>query len=115
MSEDGKPFRSRRAVLLAAASASIGALVAVKATEAQQKPPPHVDESDAQAREVGYTQDATKLDPKASPMFKAGSCCSNCLLLRGKAGEPWRPCNMFSGRLVNANGWCRGWTRNPYA
>lgn len=115
MSEDGKCFRSRRAVLLAALSVSISALNAARPAEAEQNSVPHVDENDPRARAVGYTQDATKIDLKAHPKFKPGSCCANCLLVRGKAGEPWRPCLMFSPKLVNANGWCRGWTRNPYA
>jgi High potential iron-sulfur protein len=116
MSEDDKTRCSRRAVLLAVASASVGVLVGSKATEAQQNPPPLlVDDKNPQAQGLGYTQDATKVDPLANPMFKPGAHCANCLLVRGKAGEQWRPCFMFPGRLVNANGWCRGWTRNPAA
>lgn len=116
MREDYKPSHSRRAVLLGAASAAaIGSLFAGGAMGAQEYSLPHVDENDPQARAVAYAQDAANVDRKTNPMFKAGSCCSNCVLSRGKAGEPWRRCYMFSGRLVNASGWCRGWTRNPQA
>jgi hypothetical protein len=61
MNEHRNPTHSRRALLLllAAASASIGVLVAKRATEAQQTPVPHPDEkspSGASARLYGASE-----------------------------------------------------------
>jgi hypothetical protein len=33
--------------------------------------------------------------------------------LTGKEGDEWRPCNVFPGKLVNANGWCKVWAPKP--
>ena len=30
-----------------------------------------------------------------------------------KAGETYIPCNIFPGKLVNANGWCKVWVKRP--
>jgi len=35
--------------------------------------------------------------------------CSNCALIQGNDGDEWRPCQIFPGKLVNANGWCSVW------
>jgi hypothetical protein len=69
--------------------------------------PPHLSATDATAVALAYHDDASTVDAKAFPNFKPDQKCSNCLQLQGKAGDPWRPCNIFPGKLVNANGWCR--------
>jgi hypothetical protein len=84
MNEHRNPTHSRRALLLllAAASASIGVLVAKRATEAQQTPVPHLDEkrpSGASARL--YTRSDEGRCRGENPMFKAGSRCWNCVQL----------------------------------
>ncbi|MGB5834261.1 MAG: high-potential iron-sulfur protein [Thiohalocapsa sp.] len=38
--------------------------------------------------------------------------CINCLFTQADAGE-WRPCQLFPGELVAANGWCSSWTLKP--
>jgi len=38
-----------------------------------------VDPSEPQAKSLGYTKDATKVDAKANPNFKPGQQCANCL------------------------------------
>lgn len=36
--------------------------------------------------------------------------CANCRHIQGDAGAEWRPCALFPNNLVNAKGWCAGWT-----
>jgi hypothetical protein len=50
-----------------------------------------------------------------TPLFKPSSHCANCVQLTGKEGDEWRPCNIFPGKLVNANGWCKVWAPKPGA
>jgi hypothetical protein len=74
---------------------------------------PHLDEKDPLAVAMGYVHDAKKVDASKVPQYKPGSLCSNCLQIQGKDGEQWRPCNIFPGKLVNADGWCKVWVAKP--
>ncbi len=112
---DRKSSVSRRTWLIAAASASAGALLRDGSAFADTAPIPHVDEKSPTAHGLGYVADATKIDPKAEPIYKVGSRCANCLQLQGKAGDAWRPCTIFPGQLVSAAGWCRVWIPKPHA
>ena len=70
---------------------------------------PHLSEDDAQAKGLQYVHDATKAnrpDKAGTPGSK--QFCNNCQLLQGDTGE-WRPCAIFAGKAVNANGWCAAW------
>jgi High potential iron-sulfur protein len=78
---------------------------------AQAGPTGALDEKDPQAKALGYVSDAGRVDAKSNPAFKAGQNCANCLQLTGKAGEAFRPCNLFPGKLVDANGWCKAWVK----
>jgi hypothetical protein len=109
------PCLTRRAWLISAASASAGALLLDGGAFAEAAPLPHVDEKSPTAHGLGYVADGSRIDPKAEPTFKAGSRCSNCLQLQGKAGDAWRPCTLFPGQLVSAAGWCRVWVPKPQA
>ncbi|MCM2309997.1 MAG: high-potential iron-sulfur protein [Steroidobacteraceae bacterium] len=73
-----------------------------------------VDPNEPQAKSLGYIKDATKVDPKANPNFKPGQHCANCLQVpKGKEAGAQIPCNIFAGRLVEANGWCKVWVKRP--
>jgi hypothetical protein len=73
-----------------------------------------VDPNEPQAKSLGYVKDATKVDAKANPNFKPGQHCANCLQVpKGKEGGAQVPCNIFAGRLVEANGWCKVWVKRP--
>jgi hypothetical protein len=109
---NSNPILSRRTWLIAAASASAGALLRDRRACAAV-PLPHLDEKSPTARALGYVASAAKIDRKAEPTFKVGSRCSNCLQLQGSAGEAWRPCRLFPGQLVSAAGWCRVWIPKP--
>ncbi len=72
---------------------------------------PHIDEADPLAQGLGYVHDASTVDssnPQTS-RYEAGQLCANCALLSGEEGAAWRPCQIFPGKLVNANGWCSAW------
>jgi High potential iron-sulfur protein len=71
---------------------------------------PHLDGKDPAAVSQGYVEDAAQVDPKKYPAFVKGSACENCLLLQGKEGQPYRPCDLFPGKSVAAKGWCKAWS-----
>ncbi|NCF14866.1 MAG: hypothetical protein GWP62_06115 [Gammaproteobacteria bacterium] len=39
----------------------------------------------------------------------ADQTCANCALVPGNDGDTWRPCQIFPGKAVNADGWCAVW------
>jgi hypothetical protein len=52
---------------------------------------------------------ASDVDVKKFPTYVKGSTCENCLQLQGTAGNNYRPCGLFPGKLVSVSGWCSGW------
>jgi hypothetical protein len=76
-----------------------------------QTTPVKLDEKDAQAVALGYVADAKKVDAKANPTYKPDQTCASCLQMTGKAGDAYRPCNLFPGKVVSANGWCKAWMK----
>jgi hypothetical protein len=109
--------RYNRRTVLKNALAGLAALPAAglirDAAAAAQGATPRLDEKDPMAVAMGYVHDAKKAEK--DPQYKPGSKCANCLQLQGKEGDEWRPCNIFAGKLVNANGWCRVWVAKPGA
>jgi High potential iron-sulfur protein len=99
---------TRRDALKGLTLAAGALLVANKAQRAvADAGTPHLLPTDSQAVALAYHEDSSKVDVKAFPNYKPDQKCSTCLQLQGKVGDPWRPCNIFPGKLVNANGWCR--------
>jgi len=72
---------------------------------------PHVLPTDPLAVALAYHDDAKTVDAAKFPTFKPEQKCSNCLQLKGNEGDTWRPCTLFVGKLVNANGWCRTYVK----
>jgi long-subunit fatty acid transport protein len=72
-----------------------------------------LDPKDPAAVALAYHEDSTKVDPKKYPMHKPNQFCNNCLQLQGKAGEEYRPCNLFPKKLVHQRGWCKVWVKKP--
>jgi High potential iron-sulfur protein len=109
--------RFDRRTLLKSALVGLAALPAAGLVRdaAAQGSAPHLDEKDSLAVSMGYVHDYKKLDPNKVPQFKPGSKCSNCVQLTGKEGDAWRPCNLFPGKLVAAEGWCKVWVLKPGA
>jgi hypothetical protein len=93
---------------------SAGALAAVPAArEARAVELPHVTATDPTAVALSYFEDAKQVDAKKFPNYRPEQRCSNCLQLMGMEGRPWRPCTLFPGKLVNANGWCKVYVKKP--
>lgn len=72
--------------------------------------PARLDVKDPAAIALAYTENASLVDAKSHPGFVAGSNCDNCLQLQGAAGNIYRPCSLFPGKVVSVSGWCKGWT-----
>lgn len=79
--------------------------------EARADAAPHLSPSDPVAQSLGYHESAKTVDAKEFSTYQPGQICSTCLQLQGNAADPWRPCNIFAGKLVNANGWCKVWVK----
>jgi hypothetical protein len=110
MSETKYPRRTvLKGALLGVATIPVAALIGRRADAAN----PHVDPNDAQAKSLGYVEDASKVDQKANPNYKSGQHCGNCLQAQMQAGQAYVPCNIFPGKDVNVNGWCKVWVKRP--
>src|SRR5258708_34108722 len=72
-------------------------------------PPP--DPSDPTAKALGFVNDATKIDSKTHPTFKAGQKCSTCAQFQGQASDATAACTIFAGKSVPAGGWCQVWAQ----
>ena len=70
----------------------------------------NLDPKSPSAVDKGYVEDAARVDLKKFPSYVKGSNCENCLLLQGSAGDAYRPCTLFPGKLVSIKGWCSAWT-----
>jgi hypothetical protein len=70
---------------------------------------PQLTEDDAMASAMKYTHDASTVDPTTRANPAADQTCANCALILGSDGDEWRPCQIFPGKAVNANGWCSVW------
>jgi hypothetical protein len=101
-------------------------LMALVGRAAAQVPPapegweefPKVDEAtDATAIALKYNHDAAQADRAAAARPGAppeAQNCTNCLFVQADAGD-WRPCQLFPGKRVAANGWCASWMLKPEA
>lgn len=72
--------------------------------------PEQLDVKDPAAVALGYVLKVAEVDVKKYPDYVPGSNCENCLQLQGSAGNSYRPCGLFPGKLVAVGGWCKGWT-----
>src|SRR5262245_45874843 len=66
-----------------------------------------VSEANPQAQALGYKIDATK----AANRKDTKAFCDNCNFYSGKPGAANGPCQLFSGNLVSAKGWCTAWVK----
>lgn len=103
---------SRRDALkgLALVVGAAGALRSVREARAADALP-HLDPKDPTAVALGYHESSKAVDAKEFPTHQANQVCSTCMQLQGNAGDAFRPCNIFPGKLVNANGWCKVWVQ----
>lgn len=87
-----------------------GTLLVARGAVAADAPPaalPHVAANDPTGLALSYHESAKSVDAKAFPTYKPEQKCSNCLQSKGNAGDAWLGCNLFPGKLVNAEGWCK--------
>jgi hypothetical protein len=101
----------RRRLLLgtATALASLPLLHLVADARAAAEGLPHLTVDDATAKALSYHNDATTAPRVEKSGVPAGEqFCHNCRFIQADSGE-WRPCQIFPGKAVNANGWCSSW------
>ncbi len=99
---------ARRKFIQLSAVAAAGCLIQ-PGREAEAQEIPKLTGDDAMAQAMKYTHDASTVDPSSRANPAADQTCANCALIQGDAGDAWRPCQIFPGKLVNANGWCTVW------
>jgi hypothetical protein len=90
-------------------SFAAGLSAALPWRETRGAAPARLDVKDPAAAALGYVENAAQVDTKKYPAFVKGSTCENCLLLQGSAGDNYRPCSVFPGKLVSVSGWCKSW------
>ena len=99
---------ARRKFIQLSAAATAGCLFqANRRAVAQDMPKLALDDPMAQA--MKYTHDASTVDPASRANPAAEQNCANCALIQGNDGDAWRPCQIFPGKLVAADGWCSVW------
>jgi hypothetical protein len=101
-----KRLYSRRRLVKTLALGAAAALAAGQTPAAETK---KLDVKDPAAVSLGYVENAAQVDVKKYPTYVKGSSCENCLQLQGSAGNNYRPCSIFPGKLVSVSGWCSGW------
>lgn len=70
---------------------------------------PKLAEDDPMAQSLKYVHDTSSVPDSAKSNSAPNQNCANCALIQGNDGDEWRPCQIFPGKLVNANGWCSVW------
>jgi len=99
---------ARRKFLKLSAAAAAGAVVAPSRQAAAQDLP-QLTEDDPMAQAMKYVHDASTVDAATRPNKAEVQVCSNCALIQGEDGQEWRPCQIFPGKVVKADGWCSVW------
>ncbi len=92
---------NRRDFLKLASSSVIGLTLGGTALRAHAQEQLQADDPTAKA--LNYTPSSTT----------AGANCANCMYIQGDDGKQHRPCAIFPGKLVNAEGWCSAWVKKP--
>lgn len=99
---------ARRQFIQLSAVAAAGALAgAGRVANAQDLP--KLAEDDPTAKAMRYTHDASTVDPASRANPAENQNCANCALIQGADGDAWRPCQIFPGKVVSADGWCSVW------
>jgi hypothetical protein len=107
---------ARRSLLKAVVVGTIAVSTAGRSRESGAAPDaglPPLAATDPIAVALGYGEDSTRIDGKKYPLHKATQSCSICVQFQGSAGAARGGCNVFTGRSVNAHGWCSAWTQKP--
>ncbi|NQV85990.1 MAG: high-potential iron-sulfur protein [Woeseiaceae bacterium] len=97
----------RRKFIQLSAAAAAGCLVQTS-REARADDLPPLTSDDPMAQAMKYTDDASTVDVASRNNPAADQSCANCALIVGTDGDR-RPCQIFPGKSVAANGWCSVW------
>lgn len=102
--------RRRTLFTLVSIIASLPFLKSLLIPEVEAAELPHLNEEDPTAKVLNYHHDATKAPRVDKSGLKPAQeqFCHNCRFIQSDSGE-WRPCQLFPGKAVNANGWCASW------
>jgi len=84
----------------------------VMVSRARAEDLPRITEDDPVAVALKYVHDVADVDP-ATPRFDPSQNCNNCAQIQGDEAAEWRPCAIFPGKSVAANGWCSVWVAKP--
>lgn len=104
MSDKNSDIESRRRFMkIAAGTAAAAAMAGVLPELARAAGLPHLKTSDAMAKALDYTENASTTK---NTKHKPGAACANCQFYTGKPGAAWGPCNIFPGKDVSSKGWC---------
>jgi len=91
---------------------AVPALLSVKNLFAANTTPPPgpkpVEETNPMAKALGYKKDASTVDAKKFPKYKAGNNCSNCVQY-SKLNDGWGKCKIISAGPVSSGGWCNSY------
>jgi hypothetical protein len=74
---------------------------------------PPLDPNDPLAKSLGFATDTTKVDAATNPTHAASQRCGVCAQFQGKPGDATGGCNIFTGKSVPQNGWCKVWVQKP--
>lgn len=99
----------RRQFMQLSAAAAAGCFAGAGRNALANADMPKVSEDDPMAKGMRYTHDGSTVDPASRANPAENQSCANCALVQGNDGDEWRPCQIFPGKLVNANGWCQVW------
>ncbi len=107
-------FLAQVAIAVPAGAALLDA--AVNTASAQAAAPaalPRLDLNDPSAKALLYVEDTSQVDRKnpLAARFTPDQNCANCSQIQGKAGDAFRPCAIFPGKLVSSKGWCSVWAK----
>lgn len=99
-----RKFFERRALLQASALGATGLVAGTVAPWAQAGDMPRLAEDNETAKSLKYVHDAAQSERPDDSQF-----CHNCRYFKGDAKTGWARCEIFPGKLVNAEGWCSVW------
>ena len=96
-------------MLGAAVAIPVVSLIGAGAVRAADAPANTVAADDPMAVALKYVADATK-SARPAP----DQSCATCQFLQAGTGSgDYKACTIFSGKLVNVNGWCSSWAKKP--
>jgi hypothetical protein len=83
---------------------TLAPLLMARASATPASAMPLLSPSDAAAKSLKYTPDASTAED-----VPTGNKCANCALYEGSGGSTQGPCQVFPGKQVKAAGWCSSW------